>query len=278
MVNSALGTIGLELHRKRSAADLAQYQLDAVQRMQRQSLAGALQHARRLGLRPHSVIDVGAAYGTPELYEVFPDARHVLIEPLEEYRPHLDHLIQMYPHTEYLIAAATSRPGAVTMYVHADLVGSSTYAESDDSTGLNDSPRSVPAITLDGVCAERHVEGPYVIKVDVQGAELDVLSGAPDILQRTEYVVLETSLFAFYRQGVQFSDVIEFMRERGFAAYDLVGYSYRPVDGALAQVDVAFVKEGGPLRSCHVYATPAQRASLTRELLATAPAVGGFES
>jgi FkbM family methyltransferase len=258
LVNAALGTVGLSLHRSRAGSE-------------RQSLYGALQHVRDLGLSPRSVIDVGAAYGTPELYEVFADARHLLIEPLGEYRPYLDRVRRTHPHTEYALAAATSRPGPVTIHVHADLVGSSAYLETEDSPGLNDTPRSVPGITLDGLCAERRVEGPYLIKVDVQGAELDVLSGATQILAQTEYIVLETSLFGFYRDGVQLYDVMAFMHERGFVAYDLVGRLYRPLDGALAQVDLAFVKQNGSLRSHHAYATPGQRAAQTQHLLGDAP-------
>jgi FkbM family methyltransferase len=273
LANSVLGTVGLELNRKRSSSALAHQRLNEIQYLERQSLRGTIQQARRLGVSPRSIIDVGAAYGTPELYEVFADARHVLVEPLDTYRPYLEAIVATYPHTEYVIAAATSRPGPVTIYVHADLVGSSMYLETEDSPGLNDMPRSVAGITLDQLCAERSVLGPYLIKVDVQGAELDVLAGASHILEETEYVVLETSLLGFYREGVQLYDVVSFMYEMGFATYDLVGHSYRPLDGALAQVDVAFVRRDGPLRSAHAYATPAQRRALTQELLAVAPPV-----
>jgi hypothetical protein len=88
------------------------------------------------------------------------------------------------------------------------------------------------------------------------------------VLEQTEYVVLETSLFGFYRDGPQLSDVMMFMRQHGFEPYDLANHLYRPLDGALAQVDVAFVKRDGPLRTVHSYATPAQRTALTEQLLA----------
>lgn len=269
VVNLVLGGVGLELHRKRPPSVLADHNLDALERLERQTLYGALQRARRLGLSPRSVIDVGAAYGTPELYDVFPDARHLLVEPLEEYRPFLERITGTYPYTEYVIAAASSRTGTATVHVHADLVGSSMYLETEESPGLNETQRSVPAVALDHLCADRHLQGPYLVKVDVQGAELTVLSGAARVLDETEYIVLEASLFAFYKGGVQLYDVISFMHERGFAAYDLMGHLYRPLDGALAQVDIAFVKNSGLLRSHHVYATPAQRAAQTEELLAT---------
>jgi len=302
LANAVLGTLGLELHRKRPTlavelhpnvaqhADEAQLADepagmdeaeptdapatgDETLQIGRQSFRGALEHARSLGVTPRSVIDVGAAYGTPDLYEVFADARHFLVEPLDNYRPYLEAIIAKYPRAEYVIAAATKEPGTVTIHVHADLQGSSMYLETEDSPGLNDTPRSVRGVTLDDLCAESGVLGPYLIKVDVQGAELDALSGASRILAQTDYIILEASLFGFYKDGVQLYDVMSFMHERGFDPYDLVGYSYRPLDGALAQVDIAFVKHDGPLRSRHSYATPEQRAALTQQLLAGAPPI-----
>jgi hypothetical protein len=41
----------------------------------------------------------------------------------------------------------------------------------------------------------------------------------------------------------QLADVVEFMKERGFVAYDFVGGHERPLDRALAQLDVVFVSE-----------------------------------
>ena len=38
------------------------------------------------GIQPKTVIDVGVHNeGTPELYEIFPNAKHVLIEPVKEF-------------------------------------------------------------------------------------------------------------------------------------------------------------------------------------------------
>lgn len=242
--------------------------------LHRLSLRGALEHAHNLGLAPRAVIDVGVAYGTPELYEVFPDAHHLLIEPLDVFRPYLERIVASCAHADYVIAAATRQPGSVTLHVHPDLTGSSLYVETEQSPGVNGVPRVVPSVTLDEVCSERRIAGPYLIKVDVQGAELDVLAGAETVLRDTDYAVVETSLFQFYRHGVQLFDVMSFLRERGFAVYDVVGPLYRPLDGALAQLDVAFVRESSRFRASHAFATPAQRQVVTEQLGSIRPADG----
>jgi FkbM family methyltransferase len=234
---------------------------------QRLSFVGALQQIKNLGFTPASVIDVGASVGsfTMQCHRVFPDSKYLLIEPLEENRALLDQVTKRIPNAEYVLAVATSEPGEVTLNVHSDLVGSSLYLEKE--TGLDGVPRNVPAVTLDDLCRDRSVPGPYLIKIDVQGAELDVLSGAREVLDRTEYVILEVSLFQFAKGGPQLYDVVTFMKSHGFVAYDILGWHYRPLDGALAQMDMAFVKEISQFRKHHIYTNPKQRKELTKRML-----------
>lgn len=214
-------------------------------------------HVYKLGFRPRTVIDVGVGHGTPELYGRFPGATHLLVEPLKEYE-HVIKEISRKHETTYVIAAAGASPGTVTINVHPALEGSSTYKESEGSHA-DGYPRTIPVVTLDQLCAERNLVGPYLVKVDVQGAELDVLSGASRVLTDAELVLLEVSLFQFYTGSPQFYDVVHFMKERGFVAYDIVDGHNRPIDGALAQVDMAFVKENGMFRKHHLYAARDQR-------------------
>lgn len=234
----------------------------------RRSFVEALIHARRLGLLPATVIDVGAANGafTLKCHKIFPRARYILIEPLQEYRSHLERVTKTVPKSECIISAATAKQGEVSINVHPDLVGSSLYLENEDSD-VNGVPRRVITDTIDNFCENRNAVGPYLIKVDVQGGELEVLSGAKEILKETEYVILEISLFQFFMGGPQFYEVVHYMKSCGFVVYDIFDVQYRPFDGAMSQVDMAFVRENGRFRSHQIYATPEQREVQTRKLL-----------
>ena len=139
------------------------------------------------------------------------------------------------------------------MHVHKDWVGSSIYRETEGKH-VDGKDRTVPLKTLDTLCHECELSGPYLIKVDVQGAELDVMAGAKQVLGQTEMVILETSLFQFFVDGPQFHDTVSVMREYGFVVYDIFGLQYRLLDGALSQVDLLFVREEGIFRQQHVYA------------------------
>jgi FkbM family methyltransferase len=229
----------------------------------RTTIEEALRHLARRGFDPSTVIDVGAAYGTFEIYRTFPGAQHLLVEPLSEYEPFLRDISRRFQ-ARYVIAAAGPGAGMLTINVHPDLVGSSLFHEADgaDVDGL---PREVPQQAIDALCAEAKLGGPYLIKVDVQGAELLVLDGAAQTLQETEVIILEVSLFQFFRDGPQLHDVVEYMRQRGFLVYDIVGGHNRPLDGALAQVDLVFVRENGRFRLEQGYGTEQQRKQLWKK-------------
>jgi FkbM family methyltransferase len=226
----------------------------------RASLESALRNVRALGVVPASVADVGAAYGNWSVAcaAVFPEAQFVLVEPLSEFAPFLVEAAGRLGNARYVAAAAGSSDGDATMHVHRDLVGSSTYREREP--GLESESRRVETRTLDSILGEAGAQPPYLLKLDVQGAELDVLAGAAETLRQTSLLVLEVSFFEFFAGGPDFAAVVERMAAEGFALYDVLGLSYRPLDGALAQADVLFVPFDSPLRAQSHYARPDQRA------------------
>lgn len=229
------------------------------------TMGEALAHIRRVGFHPATVIDVGVASGTPDLYEQFPLARHLLVEPLSEFEPVLKRIARSVA-AEYVIAAAGPRSGTITLYVHDDLFGTSTLSEREGSEVIG-VPREVPMARLDDLCRERGLRGPYLIKVDVQGAELSVVEGASGLLDDTEVLILETSLFPFSEDCPQLHDVVKRMKDSGFVVYDIFGGHHRPLDNALAQIDLVFVKDKGVFRRSHAYcADPAQREKLVRSI------------
>jgi FkbM family methyltransferase len=233
----------------------------------RGSLLGVLRQAKTLGFAPQTIVDVGAAYGQFALgcKPLFPGSKYVLIEPLEEYARALEEVVATLPAAELVRAAAAAKRGEITINVHRDLVGSSLYLEHEDSS-VNGVPRTVPTVALDDLAREKQWRPPYLLKVDVQGAELEVLAGARETLRATEYVLLEVSFFEFFANGPLFHDVVAFMKSHGFVAYDVFGFQYRPLDNALSQADIAFVREGGSFRQHHYYATRNQREQQDRAL------------
>ncbi len=226
----------------------------------RMSLRGALLHIKRLGFYPKTVIDLGAAFGswTRNCVQVFPRARYFLIDPLGEYRNSLQAAVSGIKKAKYFKVATGSENKTATINVHNDLVGSSFFREQEGASA-DGTPRKVEMKRLDDIVAEQGVLGPFLIKIDVQGAELEVLTGAEKTLTSTEYVILETTLFCSMIGSRGIYDVLKFMKERGFVFYDIISCLYRPLDGALCQIDTAFVKEDSLFRKDHRYCTRRQR-------------------
>lgn len=258
-IRKPFAKLGFEIHRRDTNSFIGEYP--------RESLKGLLVQAKQIGFVPESVVDVGAAYGafTRECKEVFPKTAYVLVEPLKEYEEFLKSAVKSLQRGEYVLAAAGRQLGQITINVHPDLVGSSLYLEAEGSI-VNGFQREVPVITLDSLVEEGRIQTPVLLKIDVQGAELDVLSGGEMMLSSTEYAFIEISLFEFFKGGPQLYDIIKFMKARGFVTYDITGLQYRPLDNALSQIDIAFVKQGGLFRWHHQYATLEQREALTRRM------------
>ena len=255
-----LGALGLEVHRKSVLPPDA---------LDRQTLAAVLSHVASLGLRPATVIDVGAAEGTftRVCRQVFPLASYVLVEPLDEFAAALAELQRSVPGMRICRAAAASQTGEVTFHVHSDLYGSSLLLEKEGGP-VNGTPRTVPAVTLDKLMGTEGTNGPFLLKLDVQGAELEVLAGAPGTLAASEVVIIEVLLYQAFENGPQLADVVTFMKARGFVVYDICGFLYRPLDGALASMDIAFVKEGSAFRASSRFATVEQRDEMNRRFAA----------
>jgi FkbM family methyltransferase len=247
-IRGLLATRGLEVRR--------------VDRGVRRTLPAVLAHYRKLGLAPRTVIDVGVGAGTPELYQGFPGARIVLVEPLIEWNEDLE-LWRRERRAEIVPAAAGARAGEVTIAVHR-VPACSSMLGSRRGEQREQEQRSVPMVRLDDVAHQRGLVGPFVVKVDVEGAELEVLAGAPRLLAQAQLILLEVSLFELVPGAPQFHQVVAWMQESGFVVADLYNGHNRLLDGALAQLDVAFVREDGPFRRDHAYATPAQAEELYR--------------
>lgn len=216
-----------------------------------------LAHVEKLGFEPATVVDVGVAYGTPELYDAFPGARFLLVDPLEEYAEAIGQITARLPHAEWVRAAAGPEPGEIEISVNRAPALSSTLGswKGHDDGGR---ARTVPVVRIDDLVAERSLPGPYLIKADVEGAELRVLDGASATLEQTELVMLEVNLFEFLPGQPQLHDVVAYMKDRGFVTYDFYGGHVRLLDDALAMTNMAFVREDGRFRRSHDFATEEQ--------------------
>jgi FkbM family methyltransferase len=215
------------------------------------SMEDFLRDVRARGFVPRGAVDVGANYGSWTMLarRINPGLRVLMIEPQAELQEGLGRLVRDTDNVELVGAGAGRQPGELIQTIWPDLAGSSFLPEADKDRIAKGEQRRTPIVTIDALLAERPDFHPDLVKLDIQGFELEALAGGGKLFGRTELFVLETSLYKFFPSQPLASEVVAFMAFREYELYDIVGHLRRPYDGALGQVDFVFGRKGGRLMS-----------------------------
>lgn len=175
----------------------------------------------RAGLRFGGVIDLGCADGhfSVVLAEGGPTRGSMIlnVDPQEEYRDSLA-AIQAELGGHFRICAVGERDGnTIEMQRGAHAYWTSTRQAGDRYwASVNDLRDAkvlrVPQRSLDSLVAETALPGPYLLKLDVQGAEVSALSSGRNTLANTAVVVVEILVedFAAIHQALAQNDFILF--------------------------------------------------------------------
>ena len=185
------------------------------------------------GFNPSLIFDVGAATGswTESVRAIFPAARYVTVEPRDTgFQPTVR-------------AAVGPEPGTAML---TDWETGSTLLATEAAAG---NKYQVAVTTLDLLAQEFGV--PDLVKLDVEGFELETLKGAGTLIGRTELFVVEVALYRFSGRPMV-HEALPFMAERGYFLYDISGFIRRPFDGAVGMMDLCFARTlRGPENEWH---------------------------
>lgn len=199
-------------------------------------------HLKSLGFEPRTIIDVGVAWGTPPLYEAFPDAYLILFEALPMFEKSIAAIVGKRA-GEYHLVGLSNHEGEATIHVGRSSI-QQAGASLHHREGSSDKDAVVVRISrLDSALSGRALARPLLLKIDAQGSDIEVLAGARKTLIKCDVVVVEAGMFPFANDRNQLHHIMAFMAECGFRPYDLISLRRRPNDNALGQLDVAFVKD-----------------------------------
>ena len=175
------------------------------------------------GFNPSLIFDVGAAGGTwtAGVRPIFPDATYVTVEPR---------------HTGFEPTVRAAIGAAEGVAALTDWDTGSTLLSTPDA---GNAKYQVPVTTLDRLAARFGM--PDLVKLDVEGFELEALKGATSLIGRTELFVLEVALYRFSGRPMV-HEALPFMAERGYFLYDISGFIRRPFDGAIGLIDLCFTR------------------------------------
>jgi FkbM family methyltransferase len=184
------------------------------------------------GLRYGTVMDLGCADGHffVQHYGLGPFAGAVPVNV--DANPVYENSLKAIRDTlggRYVIAAVTDHVGEVELTIGSHPYWSSLLGEGDAywqrMNKLHAGKMKVPAVTVDSLAREFGLPPPFLLKLDIQGAELAVLKGARETLEATDLVICEIDLSEFH--GLD-----RVMNEAGFSLFDVTDLR-RMSDGSL---------------------------------------------
>ena len=76
--------------------------------------------------------------------------------------------------------------------------------------------KDVQIKSLDQVLNDQEIKKPILMKIDVQGYELEVLKGSEKMLKKIEYLLIEVSEKEIYKDQALSDEIIKFLQEKNY--------------------------------------------------------------
>jgi FkbM family methyltransferase len=95
---------------------------------------------------------------------------------------------------------------------------------------------------LDDVVKENNLSYPDLIKIDVQGYEMEVLKSAENVLKNTPFLIIELSFVELYKNQPPTSQLLDYLERFNFRIIDF-GYQWRNSQNQIIQIDTIFQKD-----------------------------------
>ncbi len=168
------------------------------------------------------VYDLGANVGTWTLLAkaLFPAVAVEAFEPLpnhaRQFLAALEGLADVHLHQVALGANEGTASLKITSYSDAASLLDLTDASTQDFGVTPGAEASVPIVSLDQWVMKHELPWPDLIKLDLQGYEIEALKGAKRCLQHARYVLCEVSFREYYRGQPLFAEVVSFLDQAGF--------------------------------------------------------------
>lgn len=170
---------------------------------------------------PKVIYDIGACvlHWTREAVAVWPNAQYIAFEAMPESADVFEHfkvpynigVLSAVDGNELTFYQNTTHPGGNSYYKENEEINSNATTYFPDTVA-----RRVQSVTLDTVVERRGFPLPDIIKMDVQGAELDILKGASRCLANAKDVILELQKVEYNKGAPLRDEVINYMGLQGF--------------------------------------------------------------
>jgi len=196
------------------------------------------------------VVDIGANRGQFSVVaeRCYPEAQIFAFEPLACASDDFRRLFASRPLVSLYQMAVGPSCSEATIHVakkdHSSSLLPITAVQTSyfPGTGEKDT-KTVQMTTLESIIAEGEVVSPSLLKVDVQGFELETLRGCESLLWKFDYVYVECSFVELYEGQAMADEVIGFLENRGLWLAGVYNMLYSRSDGCAIQGDFLFKRQ-----------------------------------
>jgi FkbM family methyltransferase len=167
----------------------------------------------RWNFEPRIIYDIGASclHWTSVARPIWPGCRFIAFDALEEYKD-----VYEYHGTEYAIALLSDDKNIKTFYTNVSHpAGGSMYIEKNNKELYNDH-REMGTISLDELVELNDFPFPDMIKIDVQGAEKEILKGAHKTLKSVTHLIIEAQSKEYNEGAPLKEETFNYLDEIGF--------------------------------------------------------------
>lgn len=216
----------------------------------RHGVAASIEHRDVIGgLDIGSVVDVGANIGQFSLLvaTLHPDVRIFAFEPLPGAAERYARLFEGEARVRLFRAALGPGRGEAVLHISARNDSSSLLPISDVQSRIfpgteEIGTESVTVGPLADFVSRENLRAPALLKIDVQGFELEVLRGAGEMLDAFEWLYVEVSWMPLYEGQALADEVIAYVEAHGFVRVGEYNAA-RDSEGAKIQADLLFRRD-----------------------------------
>lgn len=190
-----------------------------------------------------TIYDIGASRGQFALFAAdrFPDATLICCEPIPSSRETLRQVLG--DRIEIRPVAVGAQAGTADLQLSASDDSSSLLPIGDRQVAEFPGTQATGTISVDVIPASDLLDpaspGPRLMKIDVQGLELEVLRGCGDAISLIDDVFVECSFVELYEGQALAHEVIGYLAQHGLMLAAM-GAPTLGVDGELVQADLLF--------------------------------------